>query len=159
MDYSIDFVIPQGPTGPTGATEIVAYGGKYNSGTTEIDISSGETAQIPLASTMPSLNIDYNTQNAIVINQAGVYEINYFCNISTNVSRTVTVALRNNGTNINETVITRGLNDDYYYATTGSVILNLDANSTIDMAISLSSSATLTLGNNTSASITVKKLS
>ena len=85
--YMLNFVIPQGPTGATGATGLTgptgpanglnAYGGRYNNTSQVLNLGIGTTTVVPLEQTMSNLNTSYATENSIVVQQAGVYEINY----------------------------------------------------------------------------------
>ena len=104
--YTIDFTIPQGPTGPTGITGptgatgpangLNAYGGKFSNTSQTLNISLGSATQIPLANNLPNLNTTYTPANSITVAQAGTYEINYFSNISAAVATTITQAVRAN---------------------------------------------------------------
>lgn len=157
--YTIDFVIPQGATGPTGpANGLSAYGGKYNNTSQTLNISIGTPTQIPLANNLSSSNVTYTPANSITVTQAGTYEINYFSNVSAAVATTLTMAVRNNGTNIPSTVISRALSVGVGSVYSGSTIVTLTAGSVIDMAISALLAVGVTLGSGVNATLTVKKL-
>ena len=172
--YALNFVIPQGPTGPqgiigpTGATGITgptgpanglnAYGGRYNNNASSISLGLLSQTQIPLTTTMPNLNTTYTTDNSITITNSGVYEINYFLNVSVTVGTTLTMAVRNNGTNIPSTVISRLLSVGTSSVYSGSTIVNLPAGSVIDMAISALVAVGVNLSNGVNATLTVKRL-
>lgn len=158
--YSLNFVIPQGPTGPTGpaGSDLSAYGGKYNTTASTLNLGIATQTQVPLASSMPNLNTTYSPTNSITVPQAGIYEINYFINLSVAVGTTLTLAVRNNGTNIPSTVISRALSVGTNSLYSGSVIVNLPANSVIDMAVSALVAVGVNLSNGTNASITIKKI-
>ena len=163
--YLLNFVIPQGPTGPTGpigatgpAFGLSAYGGRYSNTSSSLTLGILTQTQIPLTQTMPNLNTTYGT-NSITISQAGTYEINFYTNVYVTVGTTLTLAVRNNGTNIHATVVSRTLSVGTSSIYSGSVIVNLGANSVIDMAVSALVSVGLTLGSGTNASLTVKRLS
>lgn len=158
--YLLNFVIPQGPTGPTGsASGLSAYGGRYNNTASTISLGITTPSQIPLSSTMPNVNITYPATNSITINQGGVYEINYYVNLSVNVATTLTLAVRNNGTNIPTSIITRVLSVGANSIYSGSFLVSLNANSVIDMAMSALVATNVTLGSGVNASLTVKKIS
>ena len=151
--YLLNFIIPQGPTGPAGG--ILAYGGIYSNDDTHVDLPiSGDPVQIELESTMPSSNISYSTSNCITILVAGVYEISYHANVSTTAA-TITLNLRNNGQDIPETAITRTITQ---YTFNGSIIMSLGANSTLDMVVSSTLGVDINLNGANNASIIVKKL-
>jgi len=154
--YTLDFVIPQGPTGP--ANGLNAYGGKFNNTSQTLNISIGSATQIPLANNLPNLNTTYTPANSITVTQAGTYEINYFSNVSAALGTTVTQAVRINGTNIASTVISRALSVGVGSTYSGSTIATLAAGDVIDMAISALLAVGVTLGSGVNATLTVKKL-
>lgn len=166
--YTIDFTIPQGPTGPTGITGptgatgpangLNAYGGKYSNTPQTLNLTIGSSTQIPLANTLPNLNTTYTPTNSITVAQAGTYEINYFSNVSAALGTTVTQAVRINGSNIPSTVISRALSVGVGSIYSGSTIVTLAAGDVIDMAISALLAVGVTLGNGVNATLTVKKL-
>lgn len=168
-NYELNFVIPQGPTGPTGpqgitgptgpSTGLPAYGGKYNNSSGTISLGIGSQSQVPLPTTMPNLNTTYTTANSITISQTGTYEINFYTNLSVALGTTLTLAVRSNGTNIGSTVISRALSVGTSSIYSGSVIVQLNSGSVIDMAVSALIAVGVTLGSGTSASLTVKRLS
>ena len=179
MNYLLNFTIPQGPTGPQGLQGITgptgpqglqgitgptgptaginAYGGRYSNTSRTIELTIGGTSQVPLATTMPNLNTTYGTNN-IIITQAGNYEINYYSNLSVSLAATVTMAVRQNGTNIPSTVITRAISAGVGSIYSGSVIVSLAAGTTIDLAMSSLLAVGVTLGNGVNATLSVKKL-
>ncbi len=167
-DYLLNFVIPQGPTGPqgltgpTGATGpangLNAYGGKYSNTPQTINLAIGTATQIPLANSMPNFNTTYTPANSITVTEAGTYEINYFSNVSVALGTTLTLAVRNNGTNIPATVISRILSVGVDSIYSGSVIVTLAAGAVIDMAISALLAVGVTLGSGVNATLSVKKI-
>ena len=197
-DYLINFVIPQGPTGPqglpgtngitgptgpqgiqgvtgptgpqglqgitgpTGATGpangLNAYGGKYSNTPQTINLTIGTQTQIPLANSMPNFNTTYTPANSITVTEAGTYEINYFSNVSVALGTTLTLAVRNNGTNIPATVISRILSVGVDTIYSGSVVVTLAAGAVIDMAISALLAVGVTLGSGVNATLSVKKI-
>ncbi len=160
--YLLNFTIPQGPTGPIGPTGpangLSAYGGRYNNTGGNISLGLATPTQIPLTNNMPSLNASYNVDNSITIRETGVYEITYFSNLSVTLGTTVTIAVRANGTNIPQTVISRVLTVGTSSTYSGSALVSLSAGTVIDMAISALVSLGVTLGSGTNTSLIVKKL-
>lgn len=150
---------PTGVTGPTGpAAGLNAYGGKYSDTSQTITLSIGSATQVPLANSLPNLNTTYTPANSITVTQAGTYEINYYSNVTAAVATTITFAVRNNGTNIPSTVISRGLSVNVGSIYSGSTIVTLPAGAVIDMAMSALLAVGVTLGSGVNASLTVKKL-
>jgi len=180
--YLLNFVIPQGPTGPTGiigptgltgatgptgpigATGptgpnegLNAYGGRYNTSASVINLTIGSTSVIPLNLNMPNKNVTYGT-NTITLSETGVYEINYYANITAAVATIVTMAVRNNGTNIESTVISRALSVGVSSVYSGSTIVNLSSGSVLDLSLSALLAVGVTLGTGVGASLTVKRI-
>lgn len=148
-----------GATGPTGpANGLNAYGGKYSDAPQTINLGIGTQTQIALPSAMPNLNTTYTPANSITVTQAGTYEINYYSNVSVALGTTVTLAVRSNGTNIPDTVISRILSVGVGSLYSGSVIVTLPAGAVIDMAISALLAVGVTLGSGVNATLSVKKL-
>ncbi len=154
--YTIDFVIPAGPTGP--ANGLNAFGGKYSNTAQTINLGIGTQTQIALPNTLPSLNTTYTPANSITVSQAGTYEINYFSNVSVALGTTLTQAVRVNGTNIPSTVISRALSVGTSSIYSGSTIVTLAAGSVIDMALSALLAVGVTLGSGVNATLSVKKI-
>ena len=158
--YLLNFVIPQGPTGPTGPTSgLAAYGGRYSNTSQTINLTAGSATQIPLALTLPNNNVTYPTSNAITISQAGTYEINYYVNVSATGASNLTLAVRNNGTNIPSTIITRSLTANSNLIYNGSTFVTLTSGSVIDLVISATIALGVNLGSGVNATLTIKKIS
>ena len=107
---------------------------------------------------MPNLNTTYTPANSITVTQSGTYEINYYSNMTAAVATTITMAIRNNGTNIPATVISRALSINVGSIYSGSVIVTLPAGAVIDMAMSALLAVGVTLGTGVNATLSVKKL-
>ncbi len=145
-----------GPTGPTGGLN--AYGGKFSNTTQNLTLGIGTQTQIALPNSMPNLNTTYTPANSITVAQAGTYEINYYSNVSAAVATTLTMAVRNNGTNIASTVISRALSVGVGSIYSGSTIVTLAAGDVIDMAVSALLAVGVTLGSGVNATLSVKKI-
>lgn len=182
--YNLNFTIPAGPTGPTGPQGLIgptgptgpastiagptgptgpanglnSYGGKYSNTSQTINLGIGTQTPIGLPTAMPNLNVTYTPTNSITVQQAGVYEINYFSNVSVAVGTTLTLAIRVNGTNIPSTVLSRTLSVGVSSIYSGSTIINLAAGDVIDMTLSALLAVGVTLGSGVNATLTVKKL-
>ncbi len=154
--YTIDFVIPQGPTGP--AAGLNAYGGKFSNTAQTLNLGIGTQTQIALPNNLPSLNTTYTPANSITVIQAGTYEINYFSNVSVALGTTLTQAIRVNGTNIPSTVISRTLSVGASTIYSGSTIVTLTAGSVIDMVLSALVAVGVTLGSGVNATLSLKKI-
>ena len=152
---------PTGPTGPTGAdgtANLNAYGGLYNNTPQTINLTLGGTTQLPLPSNMPSQNVTYTPANSITAPVAGVYEINYFTNISAALGTTVTMSVRRNGTAIPDATISRALSVGVGSIYNGSIIIDLNAGDVIDMALSALLAVGVTLGSGVNTTLTIKQI-
>lgn len=178
-NYNINFTIPQGPTGPTGATGpqgiqglageigatgptgpagtgLGAYSGRYSSTEQNFTTTTGTPTQIELANVMPSSNITTATPNSLTITEDGTYELTYNALVEVNNAGNLTLAIRNNGTNIPGTIQTLTLTANESEAFSGSIIIPLTNGNVIDLA--LTSTVDNTDGTINQASLTAKKL-
>ena len=176
----LNFVIPRGATGATGATgpagaigttgatgatgatgvaDLNAYGGLYNATPQTLNLTLGGTTQLPIAATMPLKNVSYAPANSITVSAAGVYEINYYTNVSAALGTTVTLEVRRNGTAIPQATLSRVLAVGVGSLYNGSFILTLNAGDVIDMALSALLAVGVTLGGGVNTTLTVKQLS
>ena len=161
----LDFVIPRGangvtgPTGATGVADLNAYGGLYNTTPQTLNLTLGGTTQLPLPTAMPLKNVTSTPANSLTATVAGVYEINYYTNLSAAVGTTVTMSVRRNGTAIPQASISRVLAVGVGSLYNGSFIISLNAGDVIDMAISALVALGVTLGGGVNTTLTIKQIS
>ncbi len=136
-----------------------AYGGLYNTTPQTLNLTVGGTTQLPLPITMPSKNVTYTPANSITATAGGVYEINYYTNVSAALGTTVTMSVRRNGTAIPQASISRVLSVGVGSLYNGSFIISLNAGDVIDMAISALLAVGITLGGGVNTTLTVKQIS
>ncbi len=148
-----------GATGATGTADLNAYGGLYSTTPQTLNLTIGGTTQLPIASTMPLKNVTYTPANSITVTNAGVYEINYYTNVSAALGTTVTLAVRRNGTDIPQATLSRVLSVGVGSLYNGSFIITLSAGDVIDMAISALLAVGVTLGGGVNTTLTVKQIS
>ena len=119
----------------------------------------GAWTQIQLPNLMPNVNANETENHYIMLEQDGIYQINYFANISVDKDTTVTLIVRQNETNIPSTVITKKLaaqTETLYY---GSTLASLKADDKIDIAISATDeNITIHFGTGMNASLSVMKI-
>lgn len=156
---------PEGQPGPKGdpgisIATLQAYGGKYNNLQTTIPAISGAWIQVPLPSSMPSINIKENgTENTLELEQDGIYEINYFAKLSVDKPTEVTLIIRKNGTNIPSSVLVKKVQANEEVMFNGSIIVKLGVNDVIDMEYSTTDeSAMVDFGSGVTARLTIKKI-
>ena len=150
---------PTGATGATGVADLNAYGGLYNATPQTLNLTLGGTTQLPIAATMPLKNVSYAPANSITVSAAGVYEINYYTNVSAALGTTVTLEVRRNGTAIPQATLSRVLAVGVGSLYNGSFIITLNAGDVIDMALSALLAVGVTLGGGVNTTLTVKQLS
>lgn len=150
---------PTGATGATGVADLNAYGGLYNATPQTLNLTLGGTTQLPIAATMPLKNVSYAPANSITVSATGVYEINYYTNVSAALGTTVTLAVRRNGTAIPQATLSRVLAVGVGSLYNGSFIITLNAGDVIDMALSALLAVGVTLGGGVNTTLTVKQLS
>ena len=106
---------------------------------------------------MPTLDIDVTTNpNSLTIIDAGDYELTYNGLAEVDNAGNLTLAIRNNGTNIPGTVQTLTLTANESESFGGSIVVTLTAGSIIDLA--LTSTVDTTDGTVNQASLTAKKI-
>ncbi len=148
-----------GPTGATGVADLNAYGGLYNTTPQTLNLTLGGTTQLPLPTAMPLKNVTNTPANSLTATVAGVYEINYYTNLSAAVGTTVTMSVRRNGTAIPQASISRVLAVGVGSLYNGSFIISLNAGDVIDMAISALVALGVTLGGGVNTTLTIKQIS
>ena len=147
-----------GPTGATGTADLNAYGGGYNTTPQTLNLTIGGTTQLPLPSAMPLKNVTNTPVNSLTVGATGVYEINYFSNVSAALGTTVTMSVRRNGTAIPQATISRVLSVGVSSLYSGSIIIALTAGDVIDMALSALLAVGVTLGSGVNTTLTVKQI-
>ncbi len=153
--YIIDFVIPAGPTGP--ANGLNAYGGLYDFVPTTVVANQTTPTIVPIDDQMPSFSVDYSSDGGITIVHDGIYEIFYHLTLSTLISDSVTIFVKNEDTPIDGTSTTVDLIPTNSLFVTGSVICQLKSGDRLHLAILCGKSTTLNVNLN-DISFTVKKI-
>ena len=136
-----------------------AYGGLYNTTPQTLNLTIGGTTQLPITTPMPLENVTYAPANSITVGTTGVYEINYYTNLSAALGTTVTMSVRRNGTAIPQATISRVLSVGVATLYNGSFIISLTAGDVIDMALSALLAVGVTLGDGVNTTLTVKQIS
>jgi len=114
---------------------------------------------LPLPTAMPLKNVTSTPANSLTIETTGVYEINYYSNVSAALGTTVTMSVRINGTAIPQASISRVLAVGVGSLYNGSIIISLNAGDVIDMALSALLAVGITLGGGVNTTLTVKQIS
>lgn len=158
-NYTLDFIIPQGPTGPTGtqgSLGLRAYGGRYNDAPTTLNLKANIPEKIPLLNMMPPQKEYYQGDTKIILENTGAYEIYYSIIASTNKNTTLTIVVQENGVNINATKNFENLYVDESLVFCTDTIYTLQEKTELELIIISKVDAQITLGVN--ATLTAKKL-
>lgn len=151
---------PMGPQGPSGYALLSAYGGKYNNMQTVINtMGTGTWVQVPLGTPMDNINIINQNENALELEQDGIYEINYNLNVATDKETILTLWVRENSVMIPSTVTAKKVIPSITFSFSGSTIVELKAGDKLDMEISATEdNVDVTFASGITASLSVKKL-
>lgn len=147
----------EGPTGPTGPA-FSTYGRKYNTTTDTLTLQTNIAQNIPLGSTGPTNNINTNTQNALLITQTGVYQVDYYFSGASNTAGNVTVEVKQNATPIGSSTITKTVTQNQENAFVGNTINNFEAGDTVLLDIKSSVGATITPATGTNAYLNIIRI-
>ncbi len=153
--HNLTFMIPKGEKG---STSIPAYASLYENNGNSYTLNPGRSNQIELGTTSASKNVDTSFTNTVRIKNSGTYKIDYFFSAQSNSAGDISLTLRKENVEIPGSKITVKVADSGHAVFNGSIIVNLNANEKIDMAVSSDNSLTLTPGENTIAYLNLMKL-
>lgn len=148
---------PTGPTGPTG-TLIEAYASKYNNITDTISLLATTNTPVTLNTLGLTSNITGNENNVLVIEQNGIYKIDYFFNGSPSAEANITINVTRNNVTIPSSNITKNISANKYDSFNGSIITNLASDDVIGLNITSSVAATITPQTNTNAYLVITRI-
>jgi hypothetical protein len=151
---------PQGKTGPTGpsGTVVSVYATKYDAVGNDIQLTENVLATIPLNSTGPTLNIDSATTNMLVINEAGVYKIDYYFQGSTETNATVVLEVVQNTNPISNSSISKEFETNVDNSINGSIIASLNENDKISLGLDSTETTTMSPATGVNAYLNIVKL-
>ena len=156
-NYKFDFTIPQGPTGPAGPSHgLNAYGARYNNVSTFLSLGIDSPVQVSLPNFTTANAVNYTATNSITVESDGTYEITYALNVTGSVSTTLTVVVRENGTDILATRNEKSIgatSETFFY---GNMIYTFQQGDIVDLAVSAPENVTVTFNNN--ASLVLKQI-
>lgn len=154
----LNFSIPRGEPG-TSTTSTPAYASIYNNTQTPITLNQGAAAT-PVTLGVKGLNnnVDNQTANKLTITAAGDYKIEYFLAASSNTAATLTLDVKNNGTQIVGSNVSEAVGANESTRINGVVLANLQAGSILELDVSTSANTTITPADGTNAYLIVTKL-
>ena len=172
----LNFTIPRGETGPTGAQgpqgktgatgeqgpagEVATneYGYKYDTTNDSITLTANTVTTVPLAQTGPLNVITGSTENALTIGSTGTYKIDYFFNGISNIEGNITLSVYNNGNLLTGSTLTLNLETTDERNISGSIIASLSESDVITLGIESTTEIEVTPSSNTNAYLSIVKL-
>lgn len=172
----LNFTIPRGETGPTGAQgpqgetgatgeqgpagEVATneYGYKYDTTNDAITLTANTVTTVPLAQTGPLNVITGSTENALTIGSTGTYKIDYFFNGISNIEGNITLSVYNNGNLLTGSTLTLNLETTDERNISGSIIASLSESDVITLGIESTTEIEVTPSSNTNAYLSIVKL-
>ena len=172
----LNFTIPRGETGPTGAQgpqgetgatgeqgpagEVATneYGYKYDTTNDSITLTANTVTTVPLAQTGPLNVITGSTENALTIGSTGTYKIDYFFNGISNIEGNITLSVYNNGNWLTGSTLTLNLETTDERNISGSIIASLSESDVITLGIESTTEIEVTPSSNTNAYLSIVKL-
>lgn len=172
----LNFTIPRGETGPTGAQgpqgetgatgeqgpagEVATneYGYKYDTTNDSITLTANTVTTVPLAQTGPLNVITGSTENALTIGSTGTYKIDYFFNGISNIEGNITLSVYNNSNLLTGSTLTLNLETTDERNISGSIIASLSESDVITLGIESTTEIVVTPSSNTNAYLSIVKL-
>lgn len=172
----LNFTIPRGETGPTGAQgpqgetgatgeqgpagEVATneYGYKYDTTNDVITLTANTVTTVPLAQTGPLNVITGSTENALTIGSTGTYKIDYFFNGISNIEGNITLSVYNNSSLLTGSTLTLNLETTDERNISGSIIASLSESDVITLGIESTTEIEVTPSSNTNAYLSIVKL-
>ena len=136
----------------------VAYASIYEDNKNPYSLIPNVPNQIELGKTSQNKNVDASFTNALKIQKEGIYKIDYFFSAVTSTTADISVELRKENVTIAGTKITRKANNQEYISFVGSIIINLDKNDIVDLAVSSTTTVILTPENDTYSYLNIMKI-
>lgn len=162
---------PTGPTGPQGERGlqgpigikgqpggIAAYAERFFNTKETKEFAADVETVLKLDKTGPNLNITYLPDNAITIDELGVYKIDYLLTVEPLLDAVLTIAVRRNANIIEGSNISGDGTADYFTQLSGSVITELQPDDVITLIIKVDKNVSLSFNGSTNAKLSIIKL-
>lgn len=147
-----------GPQGSTGVALLEAYASLYEDNGNSYSLMPNIAYQVELSQQTQMKNVDISFTNTVKIQKAGIYKVDYFFEAKSSATADVSIEVRKENVTINGTKITRRVDNQEYVTFTGSIIVNLNVDEKIDLAISSPTAVVLTPENDTISYLTIMKI-
>ena len=150
---------PVGPQGPAGQVYgLGAYGYRFAHSNQRFNVVAGMETIIPLEETGAAIFTDYDNSYAIEIRKQGIYQINYFLNISTSVDTKYVVRLKASGITVAGSDIRGEAKANSITNVVGSTLYPLKEDEEVTLVITTENATELIFDGTTTASLAVIKI-
>ncbi len=147
-----------GPQGPSGVALLDAYASIYEDNGNSYSLTPNVPNQVELGKTSQNKNVDTSFTNALKIQNDGIYKIDYFFSAISSTTADISVEARKDNITIAGTKIVRKANNQEHITFVGSIIIDLDKNNIVDLAVSSSAVVTLTPYDETVSYLNIMKI-
>lgn len=143
------FLIPKvdkgdiGPQGLVGTTILDSYASLYEDNGNSYMLVANTPNQVKLNKNSQK-NMDISFTNTVKVLNAGIYKIDYFFSSVASVQSDISIELRKENITINGTKITKKVNNQEYVWFNGSIIVSLNKDEKINLAVSSTTNVTFT---------------
>lgn len=149
----------QGPIGVQGLPGgIAAYAERFFNTKETREFTADTETILELDKTGPSFNITYSPDNAITIDEVGIYKIDYFLTVEPLLDTILTIAVKRNGNIIEGSNINGDGTADYFTQLSGSVITILQPDDIINLIVKVDKNVSLSFNGSTNAKLSIIKL-
>lgn len=136
-----------------------AYGGLASIASQTLNLPEGTAVVIPMDTELPAQDVTYTPANSITIAEAGTYELTYMlANADADEAGSLAMFVRRNGNEVAESAVTTTTTVGESVFLQGMTVQELAAGDVLDLALFATGPITLTLTNDLSATLIVKKL-
>lgn len=150
---------PQGPAGPKGDKGgIGAYAEKYGRIKKMEATEANKEIIIELNTNGPSLNASYTIENAITIDEVGIYKIDYFLTMEPLSDTILTIGVNRNNNLIPGSDISGDGTADYFTQLIGSVITELTPDDILTLVLKTDRVSNISFNGSTNAKLSIIKL-
>ena len=150
---------PVGPQGPAGQVYgLEAYGYRFAHSNQRFNVVAGMETIIPLEETGAAIFTDYDNSYTIEIRKQGIYQINYFLNISTSVDTNYVVSVKASGITVAGSDIKGEAKANSITNVVGSTLYPLKEDDEVTLVITAENATELIFDGTTTASLAVIKI-
>ena len=148
---------PQGPQGPQGQMQS-AYAIRYLDETQDLNLQTSAETTIPLNKEGPSWSASYETENAIVIKDAGFYLISYSINAKPKEDSTIRFSVKDNDLLLPASTINVNWKANNIGNVSNTIISALTPDDVINLCAQVDTEANLTFDGSTGAVLSIVKI-